>query len=212
MLPRMRPPPKSGKRDDIPVFANIADSLSSADVQYFQTIHGQPIYDKPSLKTLYAFEQSQYITRMLREWDDLAHPLVTGNAIPASAYDPRFANRRRTGLNQLIDAGLRWVIIDLGAYNQQAIEILEQQLQNNLLTKELFKEGDGVIVYELGTIEAAAAKVQMQANALAALQSEQQQRLGPSDLKDAEVEPTAPELETTEELDPEKAAPANLVE
>ena len=149
MLPQMRPPPKSGKRSDLPVFANLADSLSSSDVQYFQTIHGRPIYDKPSLKTLYAFEGSEYVFRLLREWDDLAHPMVTGNPIPASAYDERFTKRRKRGLKELVDSGLRWIVVDLGAYNDQAQSILDGQLAEYEYNREFFDEGDGVLVIEL---------------------------------------------------------------
>lgn len=149
MLPQMRPPPKTGKRSDLPVFANLADSLSSSDVQYFQTIHGRPIYDKPGLKTLYALEGSEYIFRLIREWDDLAHPLVTGNPIPASAYDERFTKRRKRGLKELLEAGLRFVVIDLGAYNDQALSILDSQLGPFETNREYFNEGDGVLVIEL---------------------------------------------------------------
>ena len=149
MLPQMRPPPKSGKRSDLPVFANLADSLSSSDVQYFQTIHGRPIYDKPSLKTLYAFDGSEYVFRLLREWDDLAHPMVTGNPIPASAYDERFTKRRRRGLQELVESGLRWVVVDLGAYNDQAQSILDAQLIEYENNRQFFDEGDGVLVIEL---------------------------------------------------------------
>ena len=149
MLPQMRPPPKSGKRSDLPVFANLADSLSSSDVQYFQTIHGKKIYDKPGLKTLYAFEGSEYVYRLVREWDDLAHPRVTGNPIPASAYDERFTKRRRRGLKELVEAGLKWVVVDLGAYNEQALDILEKQLRTYEVNRETFDEGDGVLIVEL---------------------------------------------------------------
>ncbi len=149
MLPQMRPPPKSGKRSDLPVFANLADSLSSSDVQYFQTIHGKAIYDKPGLKTLYAFEGSEYVYRLVREWDDLAHPMVTGNPIPASAYDERFTKRRRKGLKELIDAGLKWVVVDLGAYNAQALDILDKQLSPYETGRETFNEGDGVLIIAL---------------------------------------------------------------
>ena len=110
MLPQMRPPPKSGKRSDLPVFANLADSLSSSDVQYFQTIHGKKIYDKPGLKTLYAFEGSEYVYRLVREWDDLAHPMVTKSIRPA--YDERFTKRRRRGLKKLVEqvsSGSWWI-------------------------------------------------------------------------------------------------------
>jgi len=171
MLPQMRPPPKSGKRSDLPVFANLADSLSSSDVQYFQTIHGKAIYDKPGLKTLYAFEGSEYVYRLIREWDDLAHPRVTGNPIPASAYDERFTKRRRKGLKELVDAGLRWVVVDLGAYNDQALTILEKQLRIYESNREFFNEGDGVLLIELEA-NPSLASVGVQAPKLAPTKSE----------------------------------------
>ena len=107
------------------------------------------IYDKPGLKTLYAFEGSEYVYRLVREWDDLAHPMVTGNPIPASAYDERFTKRRRRGLKELVEAGLKWVVVDLGAYNDQALEILDKQLKPYESGRETFDEGDGVLIIEL---------------------------------------------------------------
>ena len=48
-------------------------------------------------------------------------------------------------------------MVDLGAYNEQALGILEGQLQSFLLRKEYFNEGDGVLVFELAQPEAIAA-------------------------------------------------------
>ena len=149
MLPAMRPPPPSGKRSDLPVFANLGDSLSSADVQYFQILHGKPIYDKPNLKTLYAFKNSEYVSRLLREWDDLAHPMVTETPIPASASDERFTRRRQIGLKELLAAGLQWIVVDLGAYNDEAMEILNKQVDPYVAERITFDEGDGVLVLRL---------------------------------------------------------------
>ena len=75
--------------------------------------------------------------------------MVTGNSIPASAYDERFTKRRKRGLRELLDAGLRWVVVDLGAYNDQALSILDSQLGPYEINREYFKEGDGVLVIEL---------------------------------------------------------------
>ncbi|MFT5687160.1 MAG: hypothetical protein ACI8RZ_008117, partial [Myxococcota bacterium] len=79
-LPQMRPPPESGKRGDLPVFANLADSLSSSDVLYFQVLHRQAVVGYPSIKTVAANTPSQAIIALLRDWDDLAHPGVTGKS------------------------------------------------------------------------------------------------------------------------------------
>ena len=148
-LPQMRPPPASGKRADLAVFANIHDDLSSSDVQYFQTIHGRPIYSSPSLKTLYKCEGNKSIDQLMRNWDDLALPEVTGNAIPASATDPRSKGRRDAALRSFIQSGLRWIVVDKGAYNEEAMGILRDQMGDQVIDERHFDEGDGVIVFEL---------------------------------------------------------------
>ena len=79
LLPQMRPPPKSGKREDLPCLCEyIIQLLSSADAQYFQVIHGRPMYTKPSLKTLSAADQQDIVARLVRNWDDMAHPMLNG--------------------------------------------------------------------------------------------------------------------------------------
>ena len=75
--------------------------------------------------------------------------MVTGNPIPASAYDERFTKRRRRGLKELVESGLKWVVVDLGAYNDQALEILDKQLSAYEVGRETFDEGDGVLIIEL---------------------------------------------------------------
>jgi hypothetical protein len=149
LLPQMRPPPKSGKREDLPVFANISQLLSSADAQYFQVIHGRPMYTKPSLKTLSAADQQDIVARLVRNWDDMAHPMLTGNEIPPSAYDPRSANTRQAAFQTLVASGLRFIAVDLGAYNDEAQTILREQIQDRVEKEIRFEEGDGVLVFEL---------------------------------------------------------------
>ena len=149
LLPQMRPPPKSGKREDLPVFANISPLLSSADAQYFQIIHQRPMYTKPSLKTLAANDQQDIVARLVRNWDDMAHPMLTGNEIPPSAYDPRSANTRRAAFQQLVADGLQFIVVDLGAYNDEALEILRTQIQDRVHEENKFEEGDGILVFSL---------------------------------------------------------------
>ena len=149
ILPQMRPPPASGKRSDLPVFANISPVLSSADNQYFQVIHRRPVYFKPNLKTLYAHPTSKFIYRLVREWDDLAHPMITGNPIPASAYDSRSEPRRKKALRDMVDAGLRWIVLDEKAYNDEAMGIFKKQIVGYIDQEKRFDDGDGVLIYQL---------------------------------------------------------------
>ncbi len=148
-LPQMRAAPRSGKRSDLPVFANLAESLSSADVQYLQVLHGRPVVGYPSLKTLVPMRINTDIYKLTRNWDDLAHPLMTGNAIPRSSYDETGENRRQGTIDWLRRRGLRFVVVDRGVYNDEGFSILEAQLAPHLKGKQVFDDGDGVVVFEL---------------------------------------------------------------
>jgi hypothetical protein len=148
-LPQMRPPPTSGKRGDLPVFANLADSLSSSDVLYFQVLHRQAVVGYPSIKTIAAATPSEAIVALLRDWDDLAHPGVTGKPIPESAHDSRSDQQRQFAIRELYDLGMRWVVVDEGAYLEEAQGILRQQLSGWIGHEEHFDEGDGIVVLRL---------------------------------------------------------------
>jgi hypothetical protein len=148
-LPQMRAAPRSGKRSDLPVFANLAESLSSSDVQYLQVLHGRPVVGYPSLKTLVPMRINTDIHKLSRNWDDLAHPLMTGNAIPRSSYDETGEDRRQGTIDWLRRQGLRFVVVDRGVYNDEGFSLLEAQLSPHLKQKQAFTDGDGVVVLEL---------------------------------------------------------------
>ena len=145
----MRPPPKSGKRSDQPVFANLSASLASVDTLYFQVLHQRATYKKPSLKTLSANQQEDIVIQLVRNWDDLAQPMLSGNVIPPSSYDPRSERARNVAVERLRTAGLRWIVIDLGAYNDEALKILRDQVGDRIASEKTFKEGDGVLIFTL---------------------------------------------------------------
>ena len=149
LIPQIRPPPKSGKRADLPVFANLGEHLSSSDAQYFQVIHGKPMYTRPNLKTLKPNKQNPKIFSLVRNWDDLAKPMLSESEIPPSAYDPRMNGQRKIALDLLRNLGLKWIVVDLGAYNEQALKILKEQLQGRIESEKKFDEGDGVLVLTL---------------------------------------------------------------
>jgi len=149
LLPQMRPPPKSGKRSDLPIFGNIHKNLASSDAQYFQVLHGRSIYTKPSLKTIYSFKKDEKIARLVRNWDDMANPMLTGNEIPPSAYDSRSEGLRQEAIRSLIEHGLAFIVLDLGAYNDEAQKLLRSQLGLYIRSEQVFEEGDGILVLEL---------------------------------------------------------------
>ena len=118
-------------------------------MQYFQVIHGRAMYTKPSLKTLSAYPRDQKVARLVRNWDDMANPLLTGNPIPPSAYDPRSEGIRKEAVRRLVTEGLRWVVLDQGAYNDEALGYIREQMGMYLQSETVFEEGNGVIVFEL---------------------------------------------------------------
>lgn len=148
-LPQSRPRAASGKRADMDVFANLNEDLSSSDVQYFQSIHGRPIYGSFSLKTLYVRDGNKNIDLLVRNWDDLALPEISGKDIPSSAYDPRKKGQRQNALTDFIQAGLRWVVVDEAKYNDEAMLILREQIGDRLKDEHHFDEGDGVLIFEV---------------------------------------------------------------
>jgi hypothetical protein len=80
----------------------------------------------------------------------MTHPVLTGNSIPSSVYDPRHTADRQRIITELRKAGLRFVIVDRAVYNDEALELLTNQLEQHTLSVQEFEDGDGVIVFELG--------------------------------------------------------------
>lgn len=148
-LPQTRPAPRTGMRSDLPVFANLGQSLSSSDVQYLQVLHGQATVSYPKLKTIVPMRFDADVYRLTRNWDDLAHPVATGRPIPLSAYDERSEDGRQGTLTRLRVAGLRYVVVDAAAFGEEGLAILEAQLQPHTDRVERFDDGTGVLVYVL---------------------------------------------------------------
>lgn len=148
-IPQVRPAPRSGKRGDLPVFASIAPSLSSADVQYLQVLHGQPTVSYPTLKTLVPMRFDADVYRLMRNWDDLTHPVSTGNPIPRSAHDERSEPGRQATVTRMRREGLRYVVVDAAPFGDEGLAILDAQLQPHTEHIERFEDGTGVLVYVL---------------------------------------------------------------
>lgn len=149
LLPQRRPAPKSGLRQDLPVFANLSDDLSSTDSLYLQVLMNRPIMGAPSLKTLAKMRTSTDIELLLRNWDDICLPQLAGRDIPKSAIDPQFGPQRRRVIQRLRQEGLSFVVVDEAAYGAAGVEVLAGQLAGALAETRHFDDGTGVTVFVL---------------------------------------------------------------
>lgn len=150
LLPILRAAPPARGRNDRPVFASLDPSLAGLDGVALQVLHGRPQLGAPGLQTLRPLSQDSTVARVLRDWDDLTHPRLTGDPIPPGADDPRADRARHQGMDILLEAGLRWVAVDLGAYDEAGLAELRRQLAPFTAAERRFDEGDGVLVLTLG--------------------------------------------------------------
>lgn len=149
LLPVIRELPPGATRDKLPVFARLGSVLASADDLYLQMIHGRPMVSYPSLQTLTAEPQNVDVLRLMRDWSDLSDGGSTNRGIPPSAFDPGAAPERNRGLRQLREAGLMWLIVDLGAYDDEGLGHLRDQVGTAVAGETEYDVGDGVLVIEL---------------------------------------------------------------
>lgn len=149
LLPVNRAAPPNVGRNDRPVFADLDPRLSGMDAGVLQVLHGRPQLGAPGLQTLRPLAQDSHVARVLRDWDDLTHPKLSGDPIPPGADDPRADRARNEGVRQLIEAGLRWVAIDLSAYDPEGLTELLRQLQPFVEADRRFDQGAGVRVLTL---------------------------------------------------------------
>jgi hypothetical protein len=103
----------------------------------------------PSLQTLTASAQDVDVQRIMRDWSDLSDGKSTNRGIPPSAFDPGASPERNRGLRKLRDAGLLWLVVDLGAYDNEGIDHLRTQLGSAIASETQFDEGDGILLIEL---------------------------------------------------------------
>jgi len=149
LLPRIRPAPSTRLREDIPVFASISDTLSSADELYIQVRMGRAQVGYPNLKTVISPPLPSAIDQLLRNWDDLTLPALSDRPIPPGATDPRFEPERQRALAELRQAGLRYIAVDAVAYGEEGLSLLTEQLGNHASDQREFSDGTGVVVFTL---------------------------------------------------------------
>ncbi len=148
-IPAVRAAPRSGKRADLPVFANLGEGLSSADEQYMQMLHGHPVVGYPKLKSLVPMRIDVDLLTLVRNWDDLSQPITSGTPIPRSAHDETSEPLRQATLDRLRREGLRFVVIDRAAYTDEGFQILLRQLELHTRRVHSFEDGTGVVIVEL---------------------------------------------------------------
>jgi hypothetical protein len=148
-LPTVRPGKPNTHRWELPVYANIGDAIRSADLLWFQLVHRRPVYTYPALFTVSAGEGLDHdADRLIRDSNDMSRPAVTGELPPSSAYEEIGVPHRAAGRAWLVERGLRFVVLDLGIYEdpwlEQAIAFYQPLVQ-----QQRFDDGDGVLVLEL---------------------------------------------------------------
>ncbi len=149
LLPAFRSVAAGATREELPVFANLDSKLASADDLYLQLLHQQPMVSYPSLQTLAVRDRHANVQRLLRDWSDLSHTKGGGRGIPPSAIDPGAQVERDKGLRILREAGLRWIAIDQGAYNEEGLGHLLSQLQTKIEDRIEFDQGNGVLLLQI---------------------------------------------------------------
>jgi len=149
LLPHWRPHVPGTTRENQPTFAAIEGPIHSSDTLYIQVLHGRPALGYPQLKTVRTYPRDERVVRLVRDWNDLTLPLLQDRPIAPSATNPEFDEMRQGGLDFLLDAGLRYLAVDLTAYNDEALEILRSQLGDRVEEVHRFADGGGVLVIEL---------------------------------------------------------------
>ena len=148
-LPTVRPGKPNTHRWELPVYANISDTLRSADELYFQLVHLRPIYGYPAFFTTVANSGLEPAAkRLVRDSNDMALPGMLDKEPPSSAYQPDELGERAAGRAWLVERGLRFVVIDLSVYQEPWIDHVVS-FYEPITSQQRFDDGDGVMVLEL---------------------------------------------------------------
>ena len=148
-FPTVRAGKPNTHRWELPVYANISDTLRSADCLYFQLVHRRPIYCYPALFTVTANQGLDgSAQRLVRDSNDMALPGILGKDPPSSAYQPDDQGERAAGRAWLVERGLRFVTLDLSVYQEPWLTHI-LSFYEPIASTQRFDDGDGVMVLEL---------------------------------------------------------------
>lgn len=136
-------PSEGGRRDELPVFADVHPDLSSADVLTLAVLADKRGFTAPDLITLQKRGSAGQLATTL---SDLALPTY-GQAVPGHAEGPPVAYKAE--LAYLMGQGLKYVVIDEAKYAPRELEILLGILEPVAVEQTHFDDGTGVLVVRL---------------------------------------------------------------
>jgi hypothetical protein len=152
-LPRVRGATHAAvTRDELPVFANLGQTIRSADMLWIQTLCGRAsVFAPDGLRTMVPrWKLDAETDKLLHDLDDLTNPVTTGNPIPGSAtQEPE--RRARAAMN-LVKKGLGYVIIDEASYGTDGMALARLPFADATKDDRHFDDGTGVTVLVLGEI------------------------------------------------------------
>ncbi len=149
-LPRIRASSVvSQRREDLPVFASLGDTLRSSDMVWLQVLYGRAAVSAPvGLRTMVPKAVTNpEIATLLRDLDDLSKPRTSGEPIPPSATQE--PDRRAKAARALVERGLAFVILDEAAYAGEAQALARLPFADMIEEERHFDDGSGVTVWKL---------------------------------------------------------------
>lgn len=149
LLPRVRGASRLHERFELPVYADLDPSLTSADLYWLQVAVGRGVVNSPDgLFTLTPrTSPGEELGKLLRDLDDLAKPQTTGDPIPPSATQE--PDRRAAEGALLVKSGLRYVAIDEAVMADAGLAGVKAAFDGCVVEEQHFDDGTGVTVLVL---------------------------------------------------------------
>lgn len=145
-LPQVRAAERLHQRDELPVFAELGQEIQSAAELWLQVDSHRAAVNAPNglLTMVERSRRDDELRMVLRDFDDLTLPQTVGRPIPPSATsDPE---RRTRVIAGLVDAGLRFVVLDEALYGEEGLAMMRAYLSGVLVEEQRFDDGTGIVV------------------------------------------------------------------
>lgn len=149
ILPTVRGASRKHERFELPIYANLDDSIRSADLPFLQVALGRAVVNQPQgLFTMVPRKrQSDRVARLVQDLNDLCVPQTMGTAVPPSAIQE--PERRAEAAEYLISRGLRFVVLDEQLYDDEGLAHARAPFASHLAEERSFDDGTGVTVFVL---------------------------------------------------------------
>lgn len=149
VLPTVRGASRKHERFELPIYADLDETIRSADLPFLQVALGRAVVNEPQgLFTMVPRKrQSERVSRLVQDLNDLCLPQTMGRAVPPSALqDPE---RRAEAAEYLISRGLRFVVLDEALYDEEGLAHARRPFADHLEDERRFDDGSGVVVFVL---------------------------------------------------------------